>query len=418
MAELLSTKRTVLSNPGSKRTDLYYTKLNTSIEQVEATFSMGRLKMAISSPTLGGQALVTVPNSSFLGECFLHLELPATVANQTLCRGWGWGVIDHVSYLFGSSNISQLQLSGQSIWQTISAQCESSEKRNECFRLGGQEVLTAGVIPKADLLIPLPFSTMCANSKKYFDTNLLDAPITITIQFKQSSAIYGGSGLRPSQFQRAEVSFRQGDLENKANSLRNALMSQPDMMLSYPFIHHQSAPTVRVTAANGTDEQSVVLQGFINADLVALTLSVVKSTDVTPVSNNSASPFNFQDLEDVVIDFNGTSIYDTSGLLYKLVNCLSIPGSGYWHNSVIQPGATGPFSSDPVDSYTLIVDFSRIRSLCYEGEYQNVQRIGNQVLNFRFKIPSAAGEEYIIYPTYHYNGVSEVQRGSTNIFFN
>lgn len=422
MAEILSDKRVVLSNPGSKRNDVYYTTLNTTVEQVESTYSMGRFKQSITNQKFGGQALITIPNSTFLGEMYLHLELPALVANQTICRGWGYGCIDNISYLFGSSNVSQIQINGQSILQTVMAQCETAEKRNELFRLAGEELGTlttdVGISPKADLILPLPWSTLCGGmfKKKPFDTNLLDAPITVTIAFKNAESIYGGSGARPDGFSVATALFRQGELANKANSLRNVLMSQPDLMLAYPFIHHQSFAPARFTVSDPTQTQNVILQSFINADIVGITIGVIRKSRLNPGSNNSPSPFAYDDISDVRLLFNGQVMYEAPGNLMKLVNMNSIEGAGYFHNSVLAAGTTAPFTSDAVDSYILMIDFARIRSMCFEGEYQNVMRIGNQVLELEFKVQSA--DDYNLYATYHYNGVAEIQRGQSNIFFN
>ena len=422
MAEYLTDKRVILSNPGTSRNDLYYTNLNTTVEQVEATYNLGRFKQSLSNVQFGGQALVVVPNSSFLGKMYLHLTLPATVANQTICRGWGYGCIDSVSYLFGSSNVPQIQIDGQSVLQTVMTQCETEEKRSELFNLGGEVILTSGRIPEANILIPLPWSTACGmgpNNKKPFDTNLLDAPITISIKFRNSDAIYGGIGARPVTFTAAQAIFRQGNLSNKALSLKNSLAAQPDMMLAYPFIHHQSARPPRFSASLPTEEVSVVLQSFINADLLAITVGVVDVYDLQSTSNNSPSPNNYQELSDVQLLFNGEQMFDAPGAIYKLATCQSIPGAGYFKNDVIRPGTTGTFASDGVDTYILIVDFSRIRSICYEGEYQNVRRMGNQVLELRFKLPNngSAATNYQMFATYHYSGVATIQNGMSNIYF-
>lgn len=93
MADFVSEKRVLLSNPGTKRNDVYYTQLNTTVEQAEVTYNIGRFKQALNSTNFGGQALIVVPNSSLVSDMYLHLELPALVADQSLCRGWGYGMI-------------------------------------------------------------------------------------------------------------------------------------------------------------------------------------------------------------------------------------------------------------------------------------------------------------------------------------
>lgn len=420
MAEFVSDKRVLLSAPGNKMNNLYYTQLNSTVEQIEVEFNTGRFQQALNNAVFGGQGLVQIPNSSFVDVMYLHAELPATVADQTLPRGWLWGAVENVSFLWGSSNTPQIQMSGQSVLQTIMAQCETEERRSEMFRLGGDVILTSGIIPKADIIIPLPWSTACGlNPKKPFDSNLLRNVITVQISFKSASEIYGGTGARPNGFDVAQVVLRQGNLSNKALSLRNSLDANPTLMLAYPFIHHQSYQPPKFSASSSSDEISVVLQSFINADLVAITIGVVSDTSLALGSNNSPSPFNYEEIEDVKLLFNGQAMYDAPGALMKLDNMHSIPGGNYWHNDVIASGTTAPFTSAPVDTYIYMFNFSRIRAICFENEFQNTRRIGNQVLELRFKLPNNTGaENYTLYSTYHYNSICEVSQGMTNIFIN
>ena len=420
MAEFVSEKRVLLSNPGTKRNDVYYTQLNTTVEQAEVTYNVGRFSQALNSTNFGGQALVVIPNSSLLSDMYLHLELPPLLANQAICRGWGYGAIRSISYLMGSANVSQLQISGQSMLQTIMQQCENSEKRSEIFRLGGEVLLdkaeNVGKIPKADIMIPLPWSTACSlMDKKPFDSNVLMNPITIQITFNDAASIYGGTGTRPNGFDRAECVFKQGNFSNKAMSMRNILMAKPTLMLAYPFIHHQSFSPANFTVVDPLNPTNAVLQSFINADLLAITLGIVETGSLRPaLAADSPSPFNYVDLTDVELKFNGLVMNNTPGDLLKLVNLKGTPvGANYFHNDIISAGST---DSNPVDTYVYTFDFSRIRSLCFEGEYQNVRRIGNQVLELNFKVPAAG--TYTIFATYHYNGVAELARGQTNIFFN
>ena len=418
MAEFLSEKRVLLSNPGRQLNNVYYTQLNSSVEQVEVTFNNGKYRQSLNSLVFGGQALITIPNSSLVSDFYLHLELPATVANQTLQRGWGYGSIRSINYLWGSSNVSQVQMSGQSVFQTVMQQCENAEKRSELLRLAGDVVLTAGVVPKADLLIPLPWSTACSlMDKKPFDTNILNDPITIQIQFNDARKIYGGDGVPPTAFSIAEAILKQGEFTNKALSLRNSLMANPSLMSAYPFIHHQSFSPGKFTVVDPANTVNIVLQSFINADLLAITIGVINDLSQNPSGNNSPSQFNYVDLQDVRLLFNGIVMCDAPGNLLKLINCKAGPcGGNYVHNDVIQPGTVAPFTSDPVDTYIYEFDFAKMRSLCFEGQYENVQRFGNQVLTLEFKVPAAG--TYQTYATYHYNGICEINRGQSNIYFN
>ncbi|MCK4831050.1 hypothetical protein KA005_85860, partial [bacterium] len=142
MLSLMSNKRTILSAPGSKLSSLYYNVMNSTVDSVEITYNTGRYANSLSTPFFGAQSQVILANSSFVGTVYLHLELPNLFAGQTLSRGWGYGCINQLSFLFGSSNVSSLQINGQTLWHTIALQCPTEELRSELFRLAGEEILT------------------------------------------------------------------------------------------------------------------------------------------------------------------------------------------------------------------------------------------------------------------------------------
>jgi hypothetical protein len=417
----LSQKRTLLAMGGTILDDIYYSGANTTVSLSEATYNNGRLAVSLTSPAFGAQSQVIIPNSSLLGACFLHLELPDVVANQALCRGWGYAAIDQISYLFGSSNVSQIAINGQSLWQTVAAQCETSEKRSEMFHLGGEEVIApTGATLQADLLLPLPWSSANGmHAKLPFDTTLLSNPITIQITFKSAASIYGGTGLRPNAFTMATIYPRQGDLANKDQSLRNLMMRRPDLMYAYPFIHKQSftpSSFLGVSAASGT--VSIPLLSFINADLTGMTIGIVPQSRLAPSASSTPSPFAYEELSNIQLLFNGTLYYNAPGRAYKLWGIDSQVGSSYLENSVVAPGSTSPFTSGPVNSYTLYVDFARIRTAAFEGRYQNVWRIGNNTLSLQFNTPPGTdGASYVMFATYWYNGVAEVSNGETRVYF-
>lgn len=415
-SEYVSTKRTMLSSPGRSLNTMYYNQLSLDVSSVEAMYTTGRYKTSLNSTAFGSSAQCTIPNASFLGTTYLSASLPALVANQALPRGWLYHAIDSLEFLVGSSNVSLLRMDGKSVLQVVMAQCCTEERRNEIYRLAGEEITTAGVIPEGVCILPLPWSTLCGYmQKKELDTNVLNNPITVRINFVQNNRLYGGSGARPVGFDRLEVLTRQADLDNKANSLANMLKNNEALQLGYPFIHFQSYQ-VPFSTAIANERAFLELKSFINADLTMIALSAIKRTDVIPVANNSPNPMNSVDLKNIILRYNGQTMFDLPGDMGKLTNLHSIDGAGFFHNSVILPGATAPFSSQPVDTYIYCLDFSRIRAACWEQEYQNTPRFAQQVFTLEFDIADA--DDYILYTTYFYNGIMELSGGVSQIFFN
>jgi hypothetical protein len=435
-ASILSNKRVALSNPGTKLNDLYYTKENSTVDLVECTFSTGRFKQTLSSPVFGGSSQVNIPNGSFLGTCYLHLELPTMVnatANLNVNRGWGYAAINNISFLFGSSNVSQLQISGQSIMHLLMSQSETSDKISEYFNLGGEATWpdSVGTPPNgpasyvsADLLLPFPWSSFNALcSKKEFDTDCLRNPITINITFNPASSFIGGVAdtaiaAYATQFSKAQITCRQGDLTNKDLSLGTRLNMFPELMYAYPFIHTQSFQSqsfTGVTAGNGS--ATVQLSQFINADLVAIVFSVVKNSYLTKPSGAAlvANPFVYDEIRDLQLTRNGQVIYDAPGYANKLINMHGMYGGSAMGVNLVtgSPGSTP--TQGGVPSYCTIVDFSRLRSTFYCDGYQNVLRIPNQVLSLNLNTTST--DTYTLFATYFYDGVNEVQASESRIIF-
>lgn len=421
---ILSDKVPILANPGTQLTDVYYNAINSTVQAVEVTYNLGRYTSTLNNPSFGATSQAVIPNSSLLGSTYLHLVLGASgdeavKADQTLVRGWAYGAIREINYLFGSSNVSQLVIQKHTLLQLIMGASETSEKDTELFKGGGEEQLSPIQTVEANILLPFPWSTSSGLFAKYpFDTDMLQNPITIQVIFDTNDKIYGGDNkTRPTSFALAEIITRQGDFLDKKMSLSRELQLHPEMSYNYPFIHAQSfVPSPIMSNSDG--HINATLLSFINADLLTVSLGCVKLTDVNPNGNDSPNPFNYVDITNMRMFFNGQVMYNSPGTLYKVQNSTdSQIGAGFFEGSIIQAGGNAPFTSDPVNTYPMYIDFSRIRSLTFEGRYQNVWRIPQNTITLEFDVPEP-NTLYQLYFSYYYNGIVSVQRGQSRIYFN
>lgn len=445
--EYLSQKRTNLSAPGTKLNNQYYNSMNSVVSAVECTYSFGRLAIAGTALAFGSNCQYIIPNSSFIGTTVLHVELPnlpsITPAGRglTLSRGWGFGLIRQITYLFGSSTTSQLAMSGASLFQTIMCECDTAERKAECLRLGGQEHFAPinwvdpadGLIKRdpnarlcADIVIPLPWSNMNgACAKLPFDTNLLSNVITIQIEWENHSSIYGGVQTDPllpipTALLAATLLIRQGELRDKSHSLRQELelSRNTDTILfaNYPFIHHQSyQPASFAGSANG-QPVSIPLQSLINGDLLSVTFGVIRSSLLKGTATQAPNSLAYEDISDVRLLYNGNVVYNApGGGAYKLANMISGGlGASYIQNSLILPfvdSMVASMDSTPIDTYIIEIDFSRIKSLCYSNFMENVWRLPNNTLTLEFITKGDSTIRYNIFVSYHYNGVQKTGPG-------
>jgi hypothetical protein len=431
--EILTNKKVLLASPGYKLNDAYYSNADSVVEMAETTYSTGRFSYSLQSSTFGSSSSIIIPNSSLIGEIYLHAELPIIPFNSNLKlnRGWLLDSINSISFLFGSSNVPQLTFSGQSLFQILMAECETAEKRNAVLEYAGQSAAaTNSVTPPAlptlyvknwaDLVLSLPFSSMCGLcSKKPFDSNILSNNIIVQINWNQASAIYSGIGPElintpPAGFTDCKALLRQGDFSNKAESLRNALQLNPGKSLNYPFIHHQSyTPSFFNGAPASTTPGGVTLslQGLINADLVAMTFGVVKTANL--IEGRSK---HYEDITNIKLLYNGMVICDMPKYMYKLVN---MGGGGIGdlsYNVVFPPGVTpGP---NPPQRHVVLINFSRLKSLSFNNHFANTARYPNSTFQLSFNTEEGtAGEQYVCFVTYHYNGICMVENGQANLHF-
>jgi hypothetical protein len=415
-AQYLSVKPALLNAPGTKLHDVYYSSVNSTVEAAEVTYNMGRLVLTLNSLSFSSSNQVVIPNSSLVGGIFLHLAMDlGSAASVTVPRGWGYAAIQSINYQLGSSNANQQQLSGQSLWQVLAEQITTAEKASEFYRLGGQEYLTPQGVIEADLFIPLPWSTACGSAQKLpFDTAMLNSPIYITISFNPASAFIGGSGVKPSQFTDARLLVRQGDFSNKDLSLGPLIKRDPRLIYGYPFVHHQTFQSTILAGTAGIP-MSFNLLSILNADLIGISYGVVMVSDYAPTGGNTPNPFNYQDVRDVQLLYNGQVMWNTPGTLDKLMSAYMIDGAGYFFNSIVAAGATAPYASAPKDTYVRHIDFSRRREACFGQEFANVWRIGNNSLSMQFT-PVTTGN-CIVFITYHYNGLADIQNGESRLLY-
>lgn len=417
----LATKRAELASPGIKLSDCYYTGINSTVDAAEITFNLGRFNVSLNSLAMGGTSQLNIPNGSLLSNCYLHLVLPPIVANQTICRGWGYNIIQSIQWMAGASSTPVVTITGPSMWTALQAQCETAERGNEMLQLGGEEYIvpTAGNI-MADILLELPWSNACGmNGKKPIDTAMLNNPVSIMVTFNQAATIYGGVGAMPAAFVSGNLTALQGVFGNTEQSLAFPLRKDPSLMYAYPFIFKQPFSQAPFMGSNVVGSPvNINLQSFINADLVSLYLYVVQTSNLQSLTGSSPCPFAVDPISNVNLTYNGLPMFVTPDNMHRLINLRNITGAGKFSNSQpvsIPGGGYGPYLSTPFDCYILQINFSKPRADCIGSQMVNTWRIGNNTLNIAFN--TSTNNQYQLFATYCYNAVLEFSNGTSAIYF-
>lgn len=413
--EIISNKRVNLSAPGYQLNDIYPNLHDSTVEDVEVVYSTGRYVYSLQAPNFNSTSSIIIPNSSFLGEVYLHAELPPLLSGQYVGAGFLYNAISSVSYIFGSSNVPQIVLSGESIKELAMLECDTKEKRDTVLKLAGQPNYFGAISPqqiqKADIIIPMPFSSLAGFfPPKLYDSNILQNPLSIQVTFNAPTSVYGAStGVIPTGFTKCAAYLRLGDLTDKSYSLRNILRLNPEDSLNYGFIHHQTLNTpvfTGITEASGSSV-SIPVQGLINADLVAMSIHAVLSSDLS-----SGNALNWAPLSNLQLQYNGLTYYSAPGEMYRLANMAGgCPGS--CSASISTVNASGVIASPVIEP--VLFNFTRLKSFVYRNRMANTWRLPNNTLQLSFNTPDT--QAYTLFITVHYNAVVQAQNGQANIYF-
>ena len=328
---------------------------------------------------------------------------------------------DMMNKIFGFS-----ELSGESLLQHNILCCETNEKTDKMVKLGGAPFLAGAastVINECVLLIPLPWSTIRASRAKLaYDSSLLSTNILVQITFNDPNHFMGhataATTAYPNEFIRADAILKQSVLSNKADSMRMTLMNNPNLMVSYPFVHRQSGTRSFFNPSALGEPVELNLQSFIEADLLGVGFMVVPTASERslPVSS-TANKFASLRCRDIQLIYNGAIIYSMPFHLSELATLtldVGNPDYNYSHTS-----ATGTNTAKAGHVYYLPLTPSK--SIIFESEYFNTSRYASQTMTCRFTVEAGEGytgtEQLSFRPIYYYNAMCSTSKGVSTITY-
>jgi len=269
--------------------DIYYYDGKTSTKQCFPTTVNTKFVSGFQSAgtaTAGTQAVYTFPPQNGLQDVVVQFAITTTgttsnqLTNLGIPRGWGYALINRVSFRYGGS--SQYFLTGDQILQNALQRQPSNSAADQLLVLGGDALpaTTADGTYYANCVLTLPHSTPSGVGKANpFPTDALTQQVQITVELNPWQAILAGVGAT-NQISLATPQFvaQQVMLNNQAD----ALARRVDMSVnaySYPaeFVQQEQQITV---PGNTTNSQSVVLTGFRSGEVKALRMWLTRTSDV------------------------------------------------------------------------------------------------------------------------------------------
>jgi len=395
----------------SKKDDVYYySSDSTSVQEIPCTMKTNFIQNLASLS--GGSSVISIPPSSGVQEIVLGLSLKAigsetglTYAGLALPRAFLYEFIDNVSFRYGASDL--YFKSGLQLLLEAQATAASLVDGDALIELAGNALSTPSDFVGAKLdavgIICLPHANSASGTEKAnpFPSELVNAPITITIQLKSQAEVFKiasgfvGTPVIPSGFNDAYLQVRQCEVMD-----RGMLMSQSQ---KYLFPTKFWAQANSVSLANTATEQEIVLTGFRAASCTDIYMALVDTAD-------TANPFNFILPSSLVLSYAGNIIHRArSGAMLQLMDTLYTDVPAYFNNVLLSDAAddgTWAVSDATLSNFIHLPLAQKYEQLSAEVVQMKGLYIANGVMNLQLKTPSAKSTWKLIYIPVYNTGLS------------
>jgi len=396
----------VLSTVARKEDIYYYNDKTMKKQEIPVIYRTNFLQSLASKS--GGQSVITISPDANVGSFILGLELPAGVgasgagsyAGLALNKAWLYEAIDYVQFRYGSSSL--FQKSGQSLLIEAMMTASNPTEAQQIASLAGNELIAVSDFAGDKLfaygVIPLPHASAQSGveAPNGFPTELLSAPIVITINLKAPSDILkvgtsatDTTGAHPS-WSDAYLQVRQFQPID-----RGQLMTPADGAYVYPTVFFQQVNSVQL--ANTASSQEVVLTGFRSGSCKGVVCWLEDTSDLT-------NPNNWVLPRDVVLSYAGNVIHNFKGVSSQALQIYYDDIPSYLTNSILTPAvapAIGFTSASKTSSWIHLPFSQRFEQL--SAEYTSVAglSIANGVMNLSLRTPSASASYRLYYMPYY-----------------
>ena len=402
--------------------DIYYYDGSTARKQafpttVNTKFVQGF--QSLGTATSGTQAVYTFPPQNGLQDIMIQfaITITGTAGNVlTTCglpRGWGYNLINRVSFRYGGS--SQYFLTGQQVLQLALKRQRNNTAMDNLLVLGGSALPagTANGVYYANCVLTLPHSTPCGSGKANpFPTDCLTQQVQVTVETNPWNSIVGGTNngqvvLSAGSFVAQQVMFN-----NQADALpRRVDMSVNAYAFPAEFVQQQQAITLATTAS----AQEVVLTGFRSGEVKALEIWLTKPSDTASAGAAGLNnPFYWYLPTRVQMTYAG-DIYarfeNSSSPLWYLINDEKTPAV-----NVVGAAADGSQVVSSVPSQWVELPFAQ--TLIDEDAHHTLvhgKPITNGIINLNLTTPDAS--QYTLNVSYIYNTTLLISQGTADFVF-
>ena len=399
--------------------DIYYYDGKTSTKQCFPTTVNTKFVSGFQSAgtaTAGTQAVYTFPPQNGLQDVVVQFSVTITgttgsvLTTAGLPRGWGYDLINRVSFRYGGS--SQYFLSGQQILQNALKRQPTNTAADNLLTLGGGALPagTANGTYYANCVLTLPHSTPSGVGKANpFPTDALTQQVQITVELNPWNTVIGGTNNSQVVLNTPQFVAQQVMLNNQAD----ALARRVDMAVnaySYPaeFVQQQQSIALANTAAS----QSVVLTGFRSGEVKSLQVWLTRTSD--NVVGGVCKPFKWYLPSLIRMTYAG-DIYaqftNASSPLWNLINSNKTPAV-----NVVNIDANGAAESGYLSQW---VELPFAQTMIDEDAHHCLvhgKPITNGIINLDI-VTESAQSDWVLNVSYVYNTTLLISQGTCDFVF-
>lgn len=401
--------------------DLYYYDHQTSKKQCWPT-SVNTKYVQQFANLQGGSSVFTIPPQQGMQDVVCTFVLPAltsaTANGLALNRGWGYQLVNRVSFRYGGS--SQYFMTGAQLLQNAVRAQPSRETASDLFTLGGAAALPtdlAAGAQYASIVLTLPHATPSGCGKAHpFPSDLLTQQIQITVELNAVASLFsvaaGSTGTAPTSLVSANFQVQQVMLNNAGDALARRV-DMAENAYAFPCEFVQQEQTIGLAAS--ADPQSVVLTGFRSGEVKSIQVWLTRASDVAAAGVKN--PWNWYLPLTVEMTYAGDiyARFDAqSSTLWNLINGDKYPG---WQSIALTDAGGAAFTSASQTSTYVELPFAQ--PFINEEEHNTLvhgKPITNGIVNLLVQTPTSQAD-WVLHVSYVYNATLLMSQGTADYVF-
>jgi hypothetical protein len=395
-----------------------------------------KFQVGFNTLTAGVNTL-TIPPNNGISDVLVQVTLtpPTTTTNVALPAGWGYGLINRLSYRVGGS--SQFFLTGDQVLNNALRCAPDGSARDALVTLGGPAIAPGDWSNVNNLVayvwLSLPWTHPSAVSKMPpLPSDCLTQQIQIQLEINSIVSIASNNGGSTAGLALSSGNFyvSQVQLANQGDSISRR-MNMTEHSLNYPLEFTQQEFAVNLGAISSGASRTVSLTGFRSGEVKEIVCWLTSDVDTAGVVKNYNKWYAPSNL---IVTYAGDQYarYDNGmSRLWNLINGRLVPTAALAVNQT----SGGSIVNQPSQTSWVVLPFAQpYEPETYHTTLMAGKEITNGIVQLQFTIPQAPdafsgptagaisaggniGGNWTIHFSYVYNSVLVFSQGTCDFAF-